>query len=51
MRDQVNPLSCTAGKNHFIRIRCANKGRRFGASRLIGIRRLFAQVMDTAMDI
>jgi len=51
MRYQVNPLSCAAGKDYFIRIRRTYKSRRFGTGRLIGIRRLFTQIVDTTMDI
>ena len=51
MRDKIDPLSRTAHKDNFVLIRCANKLGSFGASRLVGVCRLLAEIVNAAMDV
>ena len=51
MRDKIDPLRRTAHKDNFVLIRCANKLGSFGASRLVGVCRLLAEIVKAAMDV
>ena len=51
MRDKIDPLRRAAHKNNFVLIRRADKLGSFGTSRLVGVCRLLAQIVNAAMDI
>ena len=51
MRDKIDPLCRAAHKDNFVLIRRADKLSSFGTSRLVGICRLLAEIVNAAMDV